>query len=153
MTILNFPTYPLKLRKWQQKLQVFDRLRKKFVALTPEEWVRQHLVWYLIEDLKYPEGLIKLEHSFTVNNNSVRSDLVVFSRDGIPLLLAECKAPSVKTGNNTLLQAGRYNIVTRTNILLVTNGLLHLCCKVNFENGEITFIKEIPDFKHLSEDV
>ncbi|MBI5541187.1 MAG: type I restriction enzyme HsdR N-terminal domain-containing protein [Bacteroidia bacterium] len=149
MTILNFPTYPLNIRKLQQKLQVFDRLRKKFVALTPEEWVRQHLVWYLIEDLKFPEGLIKLEHSFSVNNNSVRSDLVVFSSEGIPLLLAECKAPTVKIGNETLLQAGRYNIVTRTKILLVTNGLSHLCCNVNFENGQITFIKKIPDFKSI----
>jgi hypothetical protein len=149
MTILNFPNYPLKLRKQEQKLQVFDRLRKKFVALTPEEWVRQHLVWYLIEELKYPEGLIKLEHSFIVNNNSVRSDLVVFSRDGIPLLLAECKAPSVKIGNDTLLQAGKYNIVTRTKILLVTNGLIHICCMVNFENEQITFIKEVPDFKSI----
>ncbi len=149
MKILNFPTYPLNIKKTQNKLHIFDRLRKKFVVLTPEEWVRQHLVWYLIEDLKYPEGLIKLEHSFIVNGNPVRSDLVVFSSDGIPLLLAECKAPSVKIGNDTLLQAGRYNIVTRTNILLITNGLLHLCCKVNFENEEITFIKEIPDFKSI----
>lgn len=149
MTILNFPTYPLNIRKWQQKLQVFDRLRKKFVALTPEEWVRQHLVWYLIEELKYPEGLIKLEYSFNVNSNPVRSDLVVFSNEGIPLLLAECKAPTVKIGNETLLQAGRYNIVTRTKTLLVTNGLQHICCNVNFENGKITFINEIPDFKSI----
>ncbi|PIP54731.1 MAG: restriction endonuclease subunit R [Bacteroidetes bacterium CG23_combo_of_CG06-09_8_20_14_all_32_9] len=149
MQEINFPSYPLKIRNLQQKLQIFDRLRKKFVALTPEEWVRQHLVWYLIEELKYPEGLIKLEYSFTVNNNQVRSDLVVFSRDGIPLLLAECKAPSVKIGNKTLIQAGRYNIVTRTRLLLVTNGLLHICCKIDFETNKITFIKEIPGYQSL----
>ena len=149
MQTLNFPSYPLKLVKQQNRLQVFDRIRKKYVALTPEERVRQHLIWYLIEELKYPEGLIKLEHSFVVNNNAVRSDVVVFSRDGIPLLLAECKAPSIKIGNDTLHQAGRYNIVTRTKNLLVTNGLTHLFCVVNFENGEFEFSKEIPVYQEL----
>jgi hypothetical protein len=150
MQPLNFPEYPLKLRKVKHQIQVFDRLRKKYVALTPEEWVRQHLVWYLIEELKYPEGLIKLEYSFTVNNQSVRSDVIVFSRDGKPLLLVECKAPSVKIGNETLNQAGRYNIVTKTNWLVVTNGLQHLCCTINFETREINFVNKIPDFQDVS---
>ncbi len=149
MQALNFPTYPLNIRIIEEKMQVFDRLRKKFVALTPEEWVRQHLVWYLIEELKYPEGLIKLEHSFTVNNNNVRSDLVVFSRDANPILLAECKAPNIKIGNNTLQQAGRYNIVTKTKYLLVTNGILNICCIIDYKTGKITFIKEIPDYQSL----
>ena len=150
MQTLNFPIYPLKLVKRQNRLEVFDRIRKKYVALTPEEWVRQHLIWYLIEELKYPEGLIKLEYSFTVNKQSVRSDVVVFSRDGIPMFLAECKAPSVKIGNDTLQQAGRYNIVTRTKNLLVTNGIKHIFCHVNFENGEFSFLKEIPAYQELS---
>jgi hypothetical protein len=150
MQTLNFPTYPLKLVKRQNRVEIFDRIRKKYVVLTPEEWVRQHLIWYLIEELKYPEGLIKLEHSFTVNNNPVRSDVVVFSRDGIPLLLAECKAPSVKIGNDTLQQAGRYNIVTRTKSLLVTNGLKHIYCQVDFEKEEFIFSKEIPAYQDLS---
>jgi hypothetical protein len=149
MQSLNFPTYPLKLVNRENHLQVFDRLRKKYIKLTPEEWVRQHLVWYLIEELKYPEGLIKLEYSFSVNKQSVRSDVVVFSRNGIPLFLAECKAPSININNETLKQAGRYNIVTRTKNLLVTNGLTHIFCLVNFENGEITFSNKIPAYQQL----
>ncbi|NCO54676.1 MAG: restriction endonuclease subunit R [Bacteroidetes bacterium CG02_land_8_20_14_3_00_31_25] len=149
MQALNFPTYHLNIRVFQEKKQIFDRLRKKFVALTPEEWVRQHLVWYLIEELKYPEGLIKLEHSFIVNNNKVRSDIVVFSTDANPILLAECKAPNIKIGNNTLQQAGMYNIVTKTKYLLVTNGIKNICCKIDFKTGSITFVKEIPDYQSL----
>jgi hypothetical protein len=150
MQPLNFPAYPLKIQKLNQRLQVFDRVRKKYVALTPEEWVRQHLIWYLIEELKCPEGLIKAEHSFVVNQQPVRCDVIVFSKNGSPLLLAECKAPDVKISNDTLHQAGRYNIVTRTNWLFVTNGIHHLCCKVNFENGEISFVKNLPDYKEIS---
>ncbi len=150
MQPLNFPEYPLKLRKVKYQIQVFDRLRKKYVALTPEEWVRQHLIWYLIEELNYPEGLIKLEYSFSVNNQPVRSDIIVFSRDGKPLLLVECKAPTVKIGNDTLDQAGRYNIVTKTNWLVVTNGLQHLCCKIDFETQKITFINKIPVYQDIS---
>lgn len=150
MQPLNFPEYPLKLQKLQHQLKVFDRLRKKYVALTPEEWVRQHLVWYLIEELNYPEGLIKTEYGFTVNCQPVRCDIIVFSRNGEPLLLAECKAPSVKIGNSTLNQAGRYNIVTKTRWLVVTNGLQNLCCTINFETREIKFINKIPDYKELS---
>ncbi len=149
MQTLNFPTYPLNIRVFNKKKQIFDRLRKKFVALTPEEWVRQNLVWYLIEELKYPEGLIKLEYSFTVNNNKVRSDLVVFSRNSNPILLAECKAPNIKIGNVTLQQAGRYNIVTKTKYLLVTNGISNICCVINFESGETIFINEIPNYQSL----
>lgn len=149
MQALNFPSYPLNIRVFKEKKQIFDRLRKKFVALTPEEWVRQHLVWYLIENLNYPEGLIKLEHSFTVNNNKVRSDIVVFSTDVKPLLLAECKAPNIKIGNNTLQQAGMYNIVTKTKYLLVTNGIKNICCKIDFKTNNIYFIKEIPSYQLL----
>ena len=149
MQLLNFPTYPLKLQKEKGQYRVFDRIRKKYITLTPEEWVRQHLVWYLIEDLKYPEGLIALEYSFTVNNNSVRCDLIVFSRDGKPLLLAECKAPSIILGDETLHQAGRYNIVTKTNWLIVTNGLKNICCYVDFENQKIKYINEIPAYQNL----
>lgn len=150
MQPLDFPTYPLKIQKIHQHLHIFDRVRKKYIALTPEEWVRQHLLWYLIEELKYPEGLIKTEHSFVVNQQPVRCDLIVFSKNGTPLLLGECKAPEVKISNDTLHQAGRYNIVTRTNWLFVTNGIQHLCCKVNFENGEISFVKNLPDYKEIS---
>ena len=151
MQPLNFPVYPLRIQQIKKQYRVFDRIRKKYIVLTPEEWVRQHLVWYLIEELKYPEGLINLEYSFTVNNNPVRCDLIVFSSDGKPLLLAECKAPSISIGNTTLQQAGRYNIVTRTNWLIVTNGLKHLCCKVDHKDQKITFANEMPYYQDLSD--
>lgn len=150
MQTLNFPTYPFKLQRVNNQYRIFDRIRKKYVALTPEEWVRQHLVWYLIEDLNYPEGLINLEYSFNVNNNAVRCDLIVFSKDGKPLLLAECKAPSIKIGNETLHQAGRYNIVTKTNWLIVTNGLQKLCCRVDFESQNILFVNDVPEYQDIS---
>lgn len=149
MQALNFPTYPLNIRVFKEKKQIFDRLRKKFVALTPEEWVRQHLVWYLIEELHYPMGLIKLEHYFIVNNSQVRSDLVVYTKDANPILLAECKAPNIKIGNSTLQQAGRYNIVTKTKYLLVTNGITNICCIIDFVSKKTSFIKNIPDYQSL----
>ena len=150
MQPLNFPAYPLKLQKTNNQYRVFDRIRKKFVVLTPEEWVRQHLVWHLIEELKYPEGLINLEYSFMVNNQPVRCDVIVFSKEGKPLLLAECKAPSIKLSNETLHQAGRYNIVTKTNWLVISNGLQHLTCLVNFETKEISYKNEMPDYLTIS---
>jgi hypothetical protein len=150
MQALHFPVYPFTIHKNGEKFSIFDRIRKKYVALTPEEWVRQHLVWFLIEEKKYPEGRIIVEYSFTVHNRPVRCDLVVFSATGQPVLIAECKALSVSLTNLTLQQVGRYNISTHAPWLVVTNGLKHICCKVDFESEKFIFSEDFPAYHEIA---
>lgn len=151
MIKLNFPTYNFNIKEINNNVQIFARVRKKFVALTPEEWVRQHVIWYIIEELNYPEGLIKIEHSLVVNKNKLRCDVVVFSNEIKPLLIIECKAPTVNIDNKTMQQIGRYNIITKTKYLYVTNGIKNICCSVDFLTQKITFINKVPDYIQLTQ--
>ncbi|KGL60670.1 type I restriction enzyme R protein [Polaribacter sp. Hel1_33_49] len=126
---------------------IFDKLRKKYIVLTPEEWVRQHFVYFLIEEKKYPVTLIALEKQLTINNLKKRSDILIFNTDGKPEIIVECKAPSIKITQNTFDQIARYNLKLRANYLIVTNGLEHFYCKMDFKNETYIFLKDIPHYK------
>lgn len=146
---LNLPVYPLKLKDEAGQRFVFDELRKKFLVLTPEEWVRQHLVHFLIREKQFPKTLIQLEGGLNYNGMQKRSDILVFNTRGEKILLAECKAPSVKITQDTFDQIARYNFVHRVPWLLVSNGLEHYCCKLNWETESYQFLPELPLFGQL----
>jgi len=142
----NLPPCQLKTRFLNEKHEVFDKLRNKFVALTPEEEVRQVFIEYLINDKKYPSGLLAAEYSLKVNGMKKRADIVAFNKFGHPLLIVECKAPSVKINQKVFDQIARYNLSLRVDFLIVTNGLEHFCCQLNFKKNQYSFLEHIPDY-------
>ena len=146
MQQLNFPTYNFKLNHAGKKTQIFDVIRKKYVVLTPEEWVRQHLVMFLVREKKYPASLIAVEISLNRGSKKQRADIVAYSNSGKPFLIAECKAPEVKITQETFFQIARYNAPLKMDYLFVTNGINHYCCKMDYQNGEHKFLEEIPLF-------
>ena len=146
MQKLNLPNYKFKLKSNENKTLIFDNLRKKYMVLTPEEWVRQHFVQFLIEEKNYPASLIAIEKQVLVNNLKKRSDILVFNKDGNPEIIVECKAPKIKITQATFDQIARYNSKLRANFLVVTNGLSHFYCKMDFEKETYLFLKEIPDY-------
>jgi len=150
LTPLNLPPYPFKITDQNGQLFLFDEIRKKEVVLTPEEWVRQHFVQYLINEKKFPRGLIRLEGGLTLNTKAKRSDIVIFNNRGEKILMVECKAPSVKITQKVFDQIARYNIVHRIRFLAVTNGLQHYYCKIDFENNRFDFIENLSDYASIS---
>jgi hypothetical protein len=147
MQNLNLPTYKFKLKSNENKTLIFDNLRKKYLVLTPEEWVRQHFVSFLIDEKKYPISLIALEKQLVINNRKKRTDILVFDKNGKPDIIVECKAPSIKISQATFDQIARYNLKLHANYLIVTNGLKHFYCKMDFENETYIFLKEVPDYE------
>jgi len=151
MQKLNLPTYKFKLTINEDgKKLIFDEIRKKYVALTPEEWVRQNFLKYLILEKNYPKSLINVEMQLYLNNTSRRSDIVVFSQKAEPKLIVECKATNIKIDNNVFEQVKEYNIKLQVDFLIVTNGLSHYCCKVDYEKNKCIFLKDIPNYKELN---
>lgn len=146
MQKLNLPTYQFKLKSNENKTLIFDNLRKKYVVLTPEEWVRQHFVEFLIHEKKYPVSLIAIEKQLVINNRKKRTDILIFNSDGKPDVIVECKAPSVKITQDTFDQIARYNLKLNANYLVVTNGLQHYFCQLDTENETYVFLQEIPDY-------
>lgn len=147
MQKLNLPNYTFKLKSNENKTLIFDKWRKKYLVLTPEEWVRQHFVQFLIDEKKYPVSLIALEKQLTINNLKKRTDIVIFSSDGTPNIIVECKAPKIKMAQDTFDQIARYNLKLNANYLVVTNGLQHYFCKLDKENETYIFLEDIPDYK------
>jgi hypothetical protein len=143
---LNLPPYPFKIIEQNGQLTVFDLIRKKNIIITPEEWVRQHFVQYLINQKHYPKTLIKLEGGHKFFGMSKRTDIIVFNKEGRKILLVECKAPSVTIDQKTFEQITRYNMVQQITLLAVTNGLEHYYCKINFEAKNFEFIRDLPDY-------
>jgi hypothetical protein len=148
-TALNLPAFPIKLKNHTQRTQIFDRIRKKYVILTPEEWVRQHFINYLIEEKKYPESRLAVEFTIKYNQLNKRSDIVYFDTDLKPQLIVECKAPEIAISQETFDQIARYNMVLMVNYLIVSNGLVHYCCKLDYKNKSYSFLKEIPELSQL----
>ncbi len=146
MIKLNLPTSNFRLKSSENKTLIFDNLRKKYLVLTPEEWVRQHFVRFLIDYKNYPISLIALEKQLTINNRKKRTDILVFNTLGTPDIIVECKAPSIKITQDTFDQIARYNLKLKANYLIVTNGLEHFYCKMDFENETYIFLREIPDY-------
>jgi hypothetical protein len=131
------------------KSLIFDLIRKKYVVLTPEEWVRQHLIHYLIREKGYSSSLISVETPLKYAKMNKRSDVVVYGRDGQSLLLAECKAPEISLTQKVLEQIGVYNQTIHAPFLLVTNGLQHYCLSISKIDGIAHPLSDIPDYAHL----
>ncbi len=145
-TPLYLPPYPFKLSEKNGQLFIFDELRKKHLVLTPEEWVRQHFVMFLICHKKYPKSFIKLESGVKVNTLKNRTDILVFDRNAQPLILVECKATSVKIDQQVFDQVSRYNLKYSVKYLVVSNGLDHYCCEIDYATNSFVFINELPSF-------
>lgn len=146
MQKLNFPVYSFRFKNSENKVAIFDEIRKKFIILTPEEWVRQHVTQYLLQEKKYPKSYINVEKLIKINDVTKRYDLVVFQPDGTLFLLVECKAPEVKITQQTFDQIARYNLTLKAKYLMVTNGLNHYFCEMDFENEKYVFLEQLPDF-------
>lgn len=147
MQKLNFPTYSFRFKNSENKVSIFDSIRKKFVILQPEEWVRQHCVSYLIEEKGYSKTLINVEKELIVNTLKKRYDIVIYNSDGSIYLIVECKSPKIKINQDAFDQIARYNLVLNAKYLMVTNGLNHYYCQMDFENEQYQFLKDIPDYK------
>ena len=144
MKNLNFKNYQLKFKNNENKQYVFDEIRKKNVLLTPEEWVRQNCIQFLIHEKKYPKSLISIEKKLSINSLPKRYDIVVFNTNGKVLLLVECKSPKVKISQNTFDQISRYNLAFKSQYLMITNGLRHYYCEINYANNRYLFLNELP---------
>jgi len=149
MYSLNLPDYPHKIKQENNKAYIFDFIRKKYLVLTPEEWVRQHFVHYLITLKKFPSSLIVIEKGLKLNEMQKRADVLVYNKNGNPLVLVECKAATVKITQETFNQIARYNMVFHVPYLIVTNGLQHYCCKIDFNNQSFAFLDDIPMFDEM----
>ena len=149
MQKLNLPEYSFRIKSTEGRDYIFDNLRKKFVRLTPEEWVRQNFVQFLITEKRYSVSLIKVEAGVNVNNNPQRADMVVFDRTGAPVLVAEFKAPEIKISQQTFDQIVRYNMKLRVKFLIVSNGLEHYCCLIDYAGNTYSYLPEIPDFTEI----
>ncbi|MFC2147407.1 MAG: type I restriction enzyme HsdR N-terminal domain-containing protein [Eudoraea sp.] len=146
MLSLNFPSYNFRFKSSENKQQIFDIIRKKFVSLQPEEWVRQHVIHYLSVDKKYPTSLINVEKTLSLNGLRKRYDVVVFNSDGSIHILVECKSPNVTVSQVVFDQIARYNMKMQAEYLMVTNGLDHFYCNMNYEEEKYSFLRQIPDF-------
>lgn len=149
MQPLNLPNYPFQIKEEDKKTKIFDEIRRQFLVLTPEEWVRQHIVQYLISEKGFPKNLISIEQGLKLNGLQKRMDVLVYDRNGRPLLMIECKAPNIKLDQSVFEQIGRYNIQMKLPYLLISNGMEHYCAKINFEIGKIAFLKSIPNYEDL----
>lgn len=147
MQQLNFPKFKYRFKNTENIVAIFDVIRKKFVTLQPEEWVRQHCVHFLINEKKYPASLINVEKSITVNGLQKRYDIVVFDTKGAIHILVECKAPEVSISQHTFDQIARYNMVLNASFLMVTNGLNHYFCKIDKKAQSYKFLEELPQYK------
>ncbi|MFC0183989.1 Type I restriction enzyme R protein N terminus (HSDR_N) [Pseudarcicella hirudinis] len=150
MQELNLPTFNHKLKKIEGNIYIFDIIRKKYILLTPEEWVRQHFLHYLINHQQYPKSLIKLESGLRYNKLSKRTDIQVYDREGNIFMVIECKAPFIQLTENTFEQAALYNQVLKAPYLTVTNGIIHYYCRTNWDTFKFSFLNELPVFDQIS---
>ncbi len=151
MQKLNLPTYHLKTREANDKIEAFDIIRKKYVVLSPEEWVRQQFINYLINEKNYPASLIAIEKGIKVLNMSKRFDAVVSDQTGCPVALIEFKSHDVNITQKVFEQIATYNMQLKVRYLIVSNGLKHYCCKVDYEKKKFTFLDDIPMYNDLTE--
>ena len=148
-TPLNLPNHPFKITKRDDLYFIFDEIRKKHLVLTPEEWVRQHFIRYLMKEKKFPSALLQIEGGLSLNQTRKRSDILVYDNLGEKIMVIECKAPSVPITQATFDQAARYNSVYKASWLAVTNGLNHYYAKIDHINGKFLFVAELPIYKDL----
>ena len=146
MPQLNLPNVALKTKLVEGTTQVFDAVRKKYLVLTPEEWVRQHFIHYLNKEKNYPLGLMGVEQMVKYNGMQTRADIVLYTTDGKPNVIVECKAPNIKITQDSFNQIAKYNFKLKVKYLVVTNGMQHFCCEMDYEKNTNCFLKEVPAF-------
>ncbi len=149
MTTLNLPPYSVRLGGTRNQPTIFDVLRRKYVALTPEEWVRQHFVHFLIDEKHYPPTLLANEVSLKIGEKSLRADTVLYDRDLQPRMIVEYKAPTIQLTQKVMEQVSAYNLLLHVDFLIVSNGLDHYCCRMNYEQGTYEFLTEIPTYEQI----
>ena len=149
MLPLNLPSFPFKLQQQNGKNVIFDALRKKYVALTPEEWVRQHFIRFLTDYKGYPKGLLANEVQLVLNGTKKRCDTVLFNKDLSARMIVEYKAPHLEITQAVFDQITRYNMVLKVDYLIVSNGINHYCCRIDYNTMSYTFLPEIPDYQSL----
>lgn len=150
MYTLNLPTFDAKIRKTETGVEIFDPLRRKYVSMTPEEWVRQHFVNFLVSEKGYPASLMANEASIKLNSLTKRCDTVVYNNLLEPLVICEYKKPEVEISQQVFDQVVRYNIVLKVKYLIVSNGISHYCCKMNYDDMSFEYLREIPEYLALS---
>jgi|TARA_B110000977_G_scaffold32241_1_gene42770 type I site-specific restriction-modification system R (restriction) subunit len=144
---LNLPNYQAKIQKKEGNYFIYDEIRKGYFVLTPEEWVRQNFIHFLINHHSYSKNYFKVEKQFKVNERVKRFDVLIYDKNAAPFLLIECKAPEVKISQATFAQIATYNMELKVPYLIVTNGLTHFICEIDFENKTYNYLQEIPVFK------
>lgn len=149
MLQLNLPEYNFRIKKQDNKLLIFDSQRKRYVSLTPEEWVRQHFVRFLIETKGYPAALLAIEKQLNMNGMKKRCDAILYNIDGNAVLIIELKAPNVPISQATFDQVAVYNAKLQVNFFMISNGIEHFCCKVNPETARYEYFPEIPNYNQL----
>ncbi|WP_243472196.1 type I restriction enzyme HsdR N-terminal domain-containing protein [Winogradskyella sp. MH6] len=147
MQKLNFPQFEYRFKSTENKVSIFDVIRKKFIVLQPEEWVRQHCVHYLINEKNYPKSLINVEKELNINGLKKRYDIVIFNSDGSILLIVECKSYDITINQDTFDQIARYNLALNAEFLMVTNGINHYYCQMDTEAECYQFLRDIPNYK------
>lgn len=147
MQALNLPSYDFRLKSNENKTLIFDNFRKKYVVLTPEEWVRQHFANFLVSEKQYPSSLMAIEKQLSINGLQKRTDIVIYNRQGAPEIIVECKAPNVPISQDTFDQIARYNMKLQANYLVVTNGIEHYFCMIDHTSESYVFLKDIPNYE------
>ena len=146
---LNLPKYGIKIKNDKGHQSIFDVLRRKYVALTPEEWVRQHFVHFLIEHKEYPKALMANEIQLAIGNKKLRCDSVLYDRTLRPRMIIEYKAPTVSITQKVFDQITIYNMLLHVDYLVVSNGIKHYCCRMDYANQKYLFLEDIPDYQNL----
>ena len=149
MQELNLPRYEISVKRNGERLTIFDFLRRRHVALTPEEWVRQHFVHFLVEHKGYPKGLLANEVVLSVGEKNLRCDSILYDPSLKPRMIVEYKAPSVVVTQKVFQQIATYNLLLHVDYLVVSNGLTHYCVKMDYDNQKYLFLDDIPDYKNL----
>lgn len=147
---LNLPDFSHRISVNAANNTLFDAIRKKHLKVTPEEWVRQNFVWFLIDHMQYPAGLLALEMQLKLNTLIRRCDIVGFDKSGKAKLIVECKAAHISINQKTFDQIATYNLKLKVDFLIVTNGLQHYCCLMDYKNNSYQFIEEIPSFQQMT---
>ena len=150
MNELNLPGYDVKVRGTREKPEIFDFLRKRYVALTPEEWVRQHFTHWLVEHKGYPKGLLGNEIALKIGEKKLRCDTVLYNKVAEPKMIIEYKAPAIQLKQQVFDQISAYNLLLHVDYLIVSNGLQHYCCHMDYVNHCYEFLREIPDYEEIS---
>jgi len=153
MNELNLPSFDVKLRGTREHPEIYDFLRKRYVSLTPEEWVRQHFTHWLVEHKGYPKGLLGNEIALKCGDKTVRCDSILYNKEAKPQIIIEYKAPHIALNQRVLDQISAYNFLLHVDFLMISNGLQHICCQMDYERRQYTFLQEIPDYPALEQNL